>query len=174
MKNQLTLSKTGIIENRCGVAVAGVPAAKYATRKNTQNENPRDKKYRHKAISMEKTPEQFQNELIALLRDIAKTAEEVTNLINVFPDYYEDMMRLLNVVKHAADANRKIHAAFAGVRDNPEISDRFRQQIDYLLRTQDWVEKNYALAVEATQKLSALEDVTLQFYDNPHPDVNFT
>jgi hypothetical protein len=44
----------------------------------------------------------------------------------------------------------------------------------HAMRTDEWVAKNHELATEATQKLAALEDVTLQFYDNQHPDVVIT
>jgi hypothetical protein len=123
---------------------------------------------------MSQTPEHLKQELVRVLKNISELSEEITRIVNVFPDYYEDMLRLLTVVANANNLTSLIHEAVAKCRDEGHLLDEdLQSQLDNLLRTQDWVKKNYELATEATQKLSALEDVTLQFYDNPHPDVIF-
>lgn len=123
---------------------------------------------------MAQTPEHLKKELIRVLQHIGELSEEITRIVNVFPDYYEEMLRLLNVVAHANKLNATIQDLVAECRAAGHLLDEdLQEQLDNILRTQDWVKKNYELATEATQKLSALEDVTLQFYDNPHPDVVF-
>jgi hypothetical protein len=123
---------------------------------------------------MAQTPEHLKKELIRVLRNIGELSEEITRIVNVFPDYYEDMMRLLTVVASANNLNVVIHDVVTECRAAGHLlDDDLQEQLDNILRTQDWVKKNYELATEATQKLSALEDVTLKFYDNPHPDVIF-
>lgn len=123
---------------------------------------------------MSQTPEHLKKELVRVLKSISELSEEITRIVNVFPDYYEDMLRLLTIVANANNLTSLIHEAVTKCRDEGHLLDEdLQSQLDNLLRTQDWVKKNYELATEATQKLSALEDVTLQFYDNPHPDVIF-
>lgn len=125
---------------------------------------------------MAQTPENIKKDLVRLLGDIGRLSEQITRIINVFPDYYEDMLSLLTIVANANKVHGMIHDAVqqARVAEAFEADSEFAAQITHLLRTQEWVKKNYELALDATKKLSDLEDVTLQFYDNPHPDVIFT
>ena len=124
---------------------------------------------------MSKTPDEIKSELVSLLNDIGRLSENITRIINVFPDYYEEMLSFLNIVAGANKLHGLLHEAVESARAHPSVQDdeEFSQQLEHLLRTQEWVQKNYELALEATRKLSDLEDVTLQFYDNKHPDVVF-
>lgn len=121
----------------------------------------------------DRSPEQIRKELFDTLERINQTNGEITGLINVFPDYYEQMQSLLSVVSKANELSNRLQDAVADLRETGAGADDpdFDAQMARILRTQEWAKKNHELAQAALQRLSDLEDVTLQFYDNPHPDV---
>jgi hypothetical protein len=114
-------------------------------------------------------------ELVDTLERINETNEQITGIVNNFSAYYEDLSQFLNIVKNANTLSLKLHAALQAVKEEGSLEDNeeIALQVEDILRTQAWVQKNAELADEALKKLSDLEDVTLQFYDNPHPDVVF-
>ena len=124
---------------------------------------------------MAQTPEELKAELFGLLERLADATTGVTRAVNLFPDYYEKILALLTVIRDANKLTLEIQNIIAESVDDgfTENDEDLQQRIDHFLRTQDWVKKNSELATEAISKLSQLEDVTLQFYDNPHPDVVF-
>jgi hypothetical protein len=124
---------------------------------------------------MARTPEKLKKELFELLEKLADATTAVTSAVNIFPDHYEKILALLSVIRDANKLTCEVQEVVAESVDEglTENDEDLQQRVDHFLRTQDWVKKNSELAAEAIAKLSQLEDVTLQFYDNPHPDVVF-
>jgi hypothetical protein len=121
----------------------------------------------------EKLPEHIRERFFTLVGKLDEANNQVTGIINVFPDYYEQMLSILNIVASSNQLNVELQKLISEWQESSLLGDDYElhEQVQQAMRTQDWVQKNYELAKEAIQKLSALEDVTLQFYDNLHPDV---
>lgn len=78
------------------------------------------------------------------------------------------------MIKKANKLSSDLQKLVANLDESFAESDaELQQQIQSFLRTQTWMQTNHDIAQTAIAKLSDLEDVTLQFYDNPHPDTVF-
>lgn len=121
----------------------------------------------------EKLPEHIRERFFTLVSKLDEANNQVTGIINVFPDYYEQMLSILNIVASSNQLNIELQKLVTEWQERSLLGDDYElhEQVQQAIRTRDWVQKNYELAKDAIQKLSALEDVTLQFYDNLHPDV---
>lgn len=116
----------------------------------------------------------LKKQLLAAMNSAADATESLTSAANVFPDFYERILELLTVIKKANKLSSDLQKLVANLDESFAESDaELQQQIQSFLRTQTWMQTNHDIAQTAIAKLSDLEDVTLQFYDNPHPDTVF-
>ena len=130
---------------------------------------------------MAKSRKELEDMLIMALEQVNECTETLTRSVNFLPDYYENILVILNLVSRVNDLHVELNRGVALVREatddgflSEEESVELQARFAHVMRTDEWVTKNHELALEATKKLAALEDVTLQFYDNQHPDVVIT
>lgn len=124
---------------------------------------------------------ELEEQLILALEEVNKCTETLTRTVNFLPDYYENILVILKVVARVHELHLELNRGVALLNDvadagffNEEETEALQARFAHAMRTSEWVAKNHELATEAIQKLTALEDVTLQFYDNQHPDVVIT